>query len=87
MPGSNREVAIPVHGESRHLFEHARFARSQGVPETVVIHNGDAVRLAPGPATVIDELPNGRLYMDAAYSYVRMTLGSRNGGNSGLPEL
>ncbi len=58
------ELAIPVHGESRHLYEHARFAKSLGVPETVIIHNGDAVRLAPGPGAIVDELPVGRLYKD-----------------------
>ncbi|MBZ0217418.1 MAG: ribonuclease J [Fimbriimonadaceae bacterium] len=58
------ELAIPVHGESRHLYEHARFAKSLGVPETVIIHNGDMVRLAPGPGTIIDELPAGRFYVD-----------------------
>lgn len=58
------ELAIPVHGESRHLYEHARFAKEQGVPETAVIHNGDMVRLAPGPGTIIDEVPSGRFYKD-----------------------
>jgi len=58
------ELLIPVHGESRHLFEHARFAMENGIPETVVIHNGDMVRLAPGPGEVVDQVPAGRLYLD-----------------------
>ncbi len=58
------ELAIPVHGESRHLHEHARFAKSLGVPETQIVHNGDMVRLAPGPATLVDEVPAGRIYRD-----------------------
>ena len=28
------------------------------------VRNGDLVRLAPGPAAIIDEVPNGRLYVD-----------------------
>jgi ribonuclease J len=57
-------IAIPVHGERLHLAEHAALARKVGVPETLMCHNGDLVQLAPGPATIIDEVPQGRLYKD-----------------------
>jgi ribonuclease J len=30
----------------------------------VVCSNGDVVRLAPGPAEIVDELPQGQLYRD-----------------------
>jgi len=36
------------------------------VPQVVVCRNGDLVRLAPGPAEIIDELPSGRLYKDGS---------------------
>ncbi len=58
------ELTIPVHGETRHLHEHARFATALGVPETQIVHNGDMVKLAPGPALLIDEVPAGRIYRD-----------------------
>ncbi len=58
------ELAIPVHGETRHLHEHARFAKSLGVPETQIVHNGDMAKLAPGPAMLVDEVPAGRIYRD-----------------------
>ena len=58
------EVAVPVHGEARHLAEHAVLARELQVPEAVVIRNGLMVRLAPGPAQIVDEAPAGRLYLD-----------------------
>jgi ribonuclease J len=58
------EVAIPVHGEARHLAEHAALARELQVPEQIVVRNGLMVRLAPGAAEVIDEAPSGRLYLD-----------------------
>ena len=58
------EVAIPVHGEARHLAEHAALACELQVPEQVVVRNGLMVRLAPGAAEVIDEAPSGRLYLD-----------------------
>ena len=54
-------VAVPVHGELRHLSEHARLATSCQVPETVVTENGGVVRLAPGPAGVVATVPSGRL--------------------------
>jgi ribonuclease J len=57
-------IAIPAHGEALHLAEHARFARAQGVPEVVRAKNGTMVRLAPGPAEIIDNVPVGRLYRD-----------------------
>lgn len=58
------EVAIPVHGEALHLSEHAKLARRLGVKEIVICQDGDLVRLAPGPAGIIDEVPAARLYKD-----------------------
>ncbi len=57
-------IAVPVHGEALHLAEHAALARRAGVGETVVCRNGDVVKLAPGSAAVVDEVPQGRLYKD-----------------------
>jgi ribonuclease J len=57
-------IAVPVHGEALHLSEHAALARKAGVPQAIVCKNGDVVRLAPGPASVVDEVPQGRLYKD-----------------------
>jgi len=58
------KIAVPVHGEVRHMVEHAALARSCQVPETVVAPNGTLVRLAPGPAEIIDHVPVGRLARD-----------------------
>ena len=57
-------IAIPVHGERRHIMEHARFAKSLQVPEAITPDNGDVIRLAPGPVEVIDQVPAGRLHVD-----------------------
>lgn len=57
-------IAIPVHGERRHMEEHARLARACGVAEAVVPVNGAVIRLAPGPAAVADHAPAGRLVLD-----------------------
>ncbi len=58
------KLAIPVHGELRHMSEHARFARELQVPEAIVVENGQMLRLAPGAAEIIDEAPAGRLHLD-----------------------
>lgn len=57
-------VAIPVHGERRHLLEHAEFARSLQVPHAVVPHNGAVIRITKDGAEIVDEAPSGRLYLD-----------------------
>jgi ribonuclease J len=57
-------IAIPAHGEPLHLSEHAKFARAQGVQEVVRAKNGTVVRLSPGPAEIVDNIPTGRLYRD-----------------------
>ena len=59
-------VAIPMHGEARHLSEHAKLARDAGIAQVLDVRNGDMVRLAPGKAEVIDEAPVGRLFRDGA---------------------
>lgn len=59
------QIAVPTHGERRHLLEHAALAGELQVPQAVAPRNGDLIRLAPGRAEVIDEVPSGRLYVDA----------------------
>ena len=58
------KIALPVHGEVRHMIEHAELARACQVPETIVAPNGTLVRLAPGPAEIIDHVFSGRLARD-----------------------
>ena len=58
------QIAVPTHGMRRHLVEHALLAQEVGVKQTVTPRNGDMVRLAPGLPTIIDEVPNGRLFVD-----------------------
>jgi len=58
------KIAIPVHGEVRHLTEHAKLARECQVDETLINENGGMIRLAPGPACVIEQVPYGRLALE-----------------------
>lgn len=58
------KIAVPMHGEARHLMANAALARSLGIGEVVPAFNGEIVRLAPGPARKIDDAPVGRLFRD-----------------------
>jgi ribonuclease J len=57
------KIAIPVHGEWRHLSEHAALAKQCGATP-ILIEDGDMVRLAPGKAEVCEGAPTGRLVVD-----------------------
>jgi ribonuclease J len=56
-------IAVPTHGEWRHLAEHAALARSLGA-RSVLIEDGDMLRLAPGEAEVCEGAATGRLVVD-----------------------
>ena len=60
------KIAVPVHGELRHLAAHAEFAESLQVGQAVVAPNGSVVRLAPGPAEIVADAPVGRLGLDGS---------------------
>tara|TARA_R110000868_G_scaffold166860_3_gene401062 strand:- start:203 stop:1858 length:1656 start_codon:yes stop_codon:yes gene_type:complete len=61
-------VAIPVHGERRHLLEHAAYARQLQVPHSVSVRNGDMVEIrSDGTASIIDEAPARRLHLDGKF--------------------
>lgn len=57
-------IAIPVHGEIRHLMEHKRLAETLQVPHAMIAPNGSILRLAPGAPAIIDEVPSGRVHLD-----------------------
>ncbi len=55
------KVAIPIHGEARHIAAHARLAEECQVGEALAIENGEVVRLASGRGAVVDKVAVGRL--------------------------
>ncbi|PSJ63791.1 ribonuclease J [Pseudaminobacter soli (ex Li et al. 2025)] len=57
-------IAVPVHGEAAHLVAHGSLAAGCGVPEVAQIRDGDMLKLAPGAAEIIDQVPFGRIYKD-----------------------
>lgn len=60
------QIAVPVHGERRHIMEHAAYAKSLQVSQAITPRNGSLVRLAPGKPEILDEVPSGRLMLDGA---------------------
>lgn len=61
---SQPKISIPVHGERRHLEEHAELALSCQVPKAIVNENGGIIRLAPGEPGIFGEVPTGRLALE-----------------------
>jgi ribonuclease J len=57
-------VAIPVHGEYRHMMAHAELARALQVPHGAVVENGQMLRIDERGAEVIDEVQSGRWLLD-----------------------
>ena len=56
---------IPVHGEHRHMREHVTFAKEMQIPKTLLIENGDIIKLLPGSEPKkFDKAPTGKLYLD-----------------------
>ncbi|MCW8951750.1 MAG: ribonuclease J, partial [Rhodospirillales bacterium] len=57
-------IAVPMHGELRHMNRNAEVAQECGVSEVVIPEDGSLIRLAPGEARRIDTVPTGRLSME-----------------------
>lgn len=57
--------AIPIHGEPRHLLEHAARAREWGVADVALVQNGQEVRIAPDGLAETGSLDCGLLYREA----------------------
>lgn len=57
------QMLIPMHGEHRHLREHARIARAGGLASQLAT-NGTMVDLTGDAPRVVDHIEAGRLYLD-----------------------
>ena len=58
------KVLIPVHGDARHLDEHARFGLKCGIETVVVPENGSLIQLKKDDTCEIDFVPSGRWVFD-----------------------
>ncbi len=59
---------VPIHGELRHLRQHAQLARQLGIPEenVVAIENGTPLELTSDSLTVCPRMPGGYIFVDGA---------------------
>ena len=57
------EMLIPMHGEHRHLREHAKLATEKGIPSTVAA-NGMILDLTEATPQVVGYVETGRTYLD-----------------------
>ncbi len=57
-------ILVPVHGEAAHLVAHGALGAASGISEIAQVRNGDMIRLAPGAAEIVDQVPVGRIYKD-----------------------
>ena len=58
------KIAIPVHGETRHLLAHAKLAESCQVQQVLVPEDGALIRLAPDRAGIDGLVAAGQLALD-----------------------
>jgi ribonuclease J len=49
------------------MQEHVSFAKEMQIPKTLLIENGDIIKLLPGDGPkIIDKAPTGRVYLDGS---------------------
>ena len=59
------EILIPMHGEHRHLRQHAKLAKDKGIPSITAV-NGMMVDLSGALPEVAGYVETGRLYLDGS---------------------
>jgi len=62
------QFLVPVHGELRHLKQHAVLARQLGIPEDriAVIENGTPLELTPDSLEMLPRMRGGYVFVDGA---------------------
>jgi ribonuclease J len=58
------QIALPMHGEHRHLVEHAASATRWGAAKAIVAPNGSLVALDGNDPEIVGEIETGRVYLD-----------------------
>lgn len=72
------QIGVPAHGEAVHLVAQGSLMATSGIKQVVQARNGDMVRLAPGAAEIIDQVPFGRLLKDGRLTGSDDTMGVRD---------
>ena len=63
MNGFLPNTIIPVHGEFKHLNEHANYAKKCGIKKQVLVENGDVVLLENNNSRIIEKVFSGRILL------------------------
>lgn len=71
-------IAIPVHGETRHLMEHAALAKELQVPHSRAAANGEMLALSPKGVKLAEIVESGQLVKDGKHVTPRKTLEIRD---------
>lgn len=58
------EILVPVHGEAAHLVAHGSLGAMCGIPQVAQVRDGEMLRLAPGPAEILERVHFGRIFKD-----------------------
>ena len=58
------KIGVPVHGEAAHLVAQGSLMAMSGIGQVAQIRDGDMLRLWPGAAAIVDQVPFGRIYKD-----------------------
>lgn len=59
------QIGLPLHGEHRHLVEHAKWAKRWG-SEALVAPNGTMMRLSGNAPGMVEHIETGRTYLDGS---------------------
>ena len=62
---TNPAFVVPMHGEYRHLKEHAELAASNGF-DSAIVPNGTMIALSGEQGEVLDVIETGRTYLDGS---------------------
>jgi len=57
-------IGVPVHGEAAHLVAQGSLMSMSGIRQVAQVRDGDMLRLYPGAAEIVDQVPFGRVYKD-----------------------
>lgn len=62
------QYLVPVHGELRHLHQHAMLAQEVGLPpeNIAVVENGQAIEFHGGKMELADRVPGGYVFVDGS---------------------
>jgi len=62
-------IALPVHGEPKHLLAHSQLAQSSQVPITRILENGKCIKLGPNDVEIHGTIETGKLIVEGRNLY------------------